>query len=81
MNGYAVHAAGERNRPSAFPVAPGSGGRLAPPAESEAEPQRVQGGALPGCGAEPRYFFPKPGMANLCSSFWRIHVAAETSTR
>ena len=45
-----------------------------PPAESEAEPQRVQGGALP-------YFFPKPGMANLRSSFWRNHVAKDTRTR
>ena len=39
MNGCAVYAAGERNRQSAFPFAPGSGGRLAP--------RRVQGGALP----------------------------------
>ena len=57
-----------------FPKLPGSGGRLSP--------RRSLRRSLSGCRAAPcAYFFPKPGMANLRSSFWRNHVAKETRTR
>ena len=73
INGVAVYSVGNGTSLCRFRLRRGRG-RLSP--------RRSLRRSLSGCRAAPcAYFFPKPGMANLRSSFWRNHVAKETRTR